>query len=1293
MLDEHNTAVAKAQSILGRRKTDSVTCDQAIEIMKHVSECFNDCPSALKREIRHIVHAENKKMQALSQKMMPAAASPPSISKKCIVKQEGTSSKKGKLDGRLTHLAEPLTSKILYLRNLINPASAGEAITILQKRMENVLKEFEENQKNTQIDPQDFAIIRGHVRTTIEHYIQEIKHNEMAFNLVAPSKFLYEWLDLPPLIEWTKIHTSAIQNDDFKELSDIFTAQINSGIDFFSYAQPLLQGMERLPAELHKILITLTENISAEKRPKIEHIQRYDYSLFKETFFQDKDISSQLFEENKAVLEQFIHDMRVQQHKVQENTTAFIEELQQKMPNIDCKRVLRRNAVNPLIVKKFLEKIDVSTLDESLFSNICVQATFAASLHIHPTQEEITQYISDINAIKNELKTTYMIPGNNISEILDTAGFLLDGSSSKILDSLLSLKENKILLQYGETEWGILLSIISSGGTIKLFDNLRCILSRDEIFNFCFSNKELIGKLNTLSKDELTLVAYLPEFRSDLCLNLKEVINSILSNKEKSNLYLSVLKKCPDFEFQQIYPHIERVFECMHTPNLSVNAAHEAAYTLVKPFLSEKERFAVASVLPSFRDTVAYFYAAESAGELGNIASSMPLSNIPIDPLSRLIASRPFPEIKAWLEEPIPHTNTKRVETLTLEQRNTILTRFPRYESNLPTQDWMEFFHVTEEEARAICSLPECTIESPELRLAFEQTNNSMKDIDSNDPHSLLDWEEPLSLSLDSFSQVVRLLCSARKESICGAREVLTWGNGTFSSLCSSGNSIPLHARIEGNPVTLYQRNMFGDFEFPVYAATLQRGLINLINSDVSLVTSPSFKIEEYGELGAELQRMTDYFSKTHLQEPSGFKNFPPSVLDPMGPEGRLEKLHETICKHSGKHSFLPILRETYGSILSEFCNLHPEKGYDRNNQSHRLALTFASVLFLLRTANATFSENVVDIDLAENCSYHLKFLPGKCEAFIEDNPCVRDIDKEVEKQKFEDFLSDYSTHTLSPLTPNRSFSPQMCVNVMKEIQALDTSTFYALCSSCFALISNQADEYAEGPQVFEEWQKLWPEGVSLSQTTKTFLLQLVKQYAVSVDFYSPPLIPGMKITFDPKGVNTYVPESLVPRFIHSEGNYASALCSSFTIHDTILHDGNCGINAFFSALNGPQEYSGPDGKDKIRKCITQFRKAVVDYAVQHKDDFPKEYDINRTIRLYNDPTQSEWTENTEWLCAAEVYGREIRIYSRTRGDFTIDADYRVAPAAVFRPTGEPQGPPINILHYGDVHYCALIPK
>jgi hypothetical protein len=272
------------------------------------------------------------------------------------------------------------------------------------------------------------------------------------------------------------------------------------------------------------------------------------------------------------------------------------------------------------------------------------------------------------------------------------------------------------------------------------------------------------------------------------------------------------------------------------------------------------------------------------------------------------------------------------------------------------------------------------------------------------------------------------------------------------------------------------------------------------------------------------------------------------------------------------------------------------------------------------------------------------------------------------------------------------------------------------------------------------------------------------------VDKYSPAIEPNAKVFFDPQGVDTYGPRSSVPSFVASEGNLASALVNlnGFTILNTLLHEGNCGINAFHSGLNGPTTYTDQNEEGKREVTSPEFRNKAVEFAIDKRilmTEIFGQNSVEEFISKYNDPAQADWTSplvwfcqasldarsfrdkcvkyaeenktelaqkygdeevaqfikvynssNEEilpeemwtpylaWECAANIYGRQINLYSRSgvaakakhqTGPtfFELDENKKIKPIAVFTPEGkEPSGPPLNLFLFGP-HYCTLIEK
>ena len=189
---------------------------------------------------------------------------------------------------------------------------------------------------------------------------------------------------------------------------------------------------------------------------------------------------------------------------------------------------------------------------------------------------------------------------------------------------------------------------------------------------------------------------------------------------------------------------------------------------------------------------------------------------------------------------------------------------------------------------------------------------------------------------------------------------------------------------------------------------------------------------------------------------------------------------------------------------------------------------------------------------------------------------------------------------------------------------------------------------------------------------------------------------PNSRIAYNPSGLDAYKDLRHASGFVPPAGNLASALGLTFTFVDPVLHDGNCAVNSFLMGVNGVDAYAGKDGLEKLRADIREFRTKIVSYAEAHRDELAQKYspdEVSQLIRLYNDATQRDWTENIEWECAASVYKCIISLYSTEGKSFAIDENRAVAPSVVFTPRDPPEKPPVKLMWYGRVHYCLLKPR
>lgn len=181
---------------------------------------------------------------------------------------------------------------------------------------------------------------------------------------------------------------------------------------------------------------------------------------------------------------------------------------------------------------------------------------------------------------------------------------------------------------------------------------------------------------------------------------------------------------------------------------------------------------------------------------------------------------------------------------------------------------------------------------------------------------------------------------------------------------------------------------------------------------------------------------------------------------------------------------------------------------------------------------------------------------------------------------------------------------------------------------------------------------------------------------------------------FNARGSGDFGDAATIPRFLRSEGNFASLVCHFFTPYEPQRHDGSCGINSFLMALNGRGTYEGPEGSDKLAGDIRDFRKKVRKYAEDHKAELKKKYSKKEFKKFFDEFASDEYAANAymstvAWECAAKIYGRKIWIYSRTADSFRTDKKGEIEPAATFEPLASDQ-PPIELLYWDQVHYCEL---
>jgi len=746
---------------------------------------------------------------------------------------------------------------------------------------------------------------------------------------------------------------------------------------------------------------------------------------------------------------------------------------------------------------------------------------------------------------------------------------------------------------------------------------------------------------------------------------------------------------------------------------LSFNTKSIKTFEQLMPFLSFATQLYLERVGP------ALYYAAERQNRFEEIVQTTGLWSVPIEPLIRFFSSKPFPEISSWLDMTVSSSflgEVRRVETLSQGQKEIILRRFRRYDSALPLVHWMKQLDVTEQDARYICA----NIEQPLSAEEQKWHDGLQAKIDSTDPLSLLlavaeeKGVDPLDPRL-----ILDLLTTGKETSMCGDRIFITWGNAEESSLCAAQDSTPLLARFDGKPCTVYQKGLFTDISFPVAFATLRRKLRQSETLRRLVARSSHCEPPQCPEEYFEIERIIQHLKERYPQLDRNWRpeTIPSMVVDEeqaamqsvlvgeherQAVEGRMEvdrgseissSFQRVVLKLSEKEryirarTFLPLLRETYKALTrSDVVG----SGYDTNTSSHRYPFTFLSLLLLARSARIKEFEGGVDITLGSNVHFHLKELdPSRYEERIEDNPGFTE-------DQFRTFCTGYALHTLSPITPSKEVSPKKFCSFVSAIQKLDLLTFYDVCAACRELIHVEDEMCEMGTgDYFSRFVQSLPSEVNLGEDAWQVMCGIADKYLGSVEKSLPQLVAGRAYLFNPRGVGDFCEEEDVPRFILSEGNFASLVSRFFDPCDTQLHDGNCAVNAFLMGINGREAYEGPDYWGRLQNDVRGFRNNVVTYAREHRAELVAEFGAEDVTSLIDNYANSrfEWTGTLAWKCAAGLYGRPIHIYSRMNGGrFSLNEKAEPAPAAVLLPDGEPQGPPINLMQWS-VHYCTLFPR
>lgn len=802
----------------------------------------------------------------------------------------------------------------------------------------------------------------------------------------------------------------------------------------------------------------------------------------------------------------------------------------------------------------------------------------------------------------------------------------------------------------------------------------------------------------------------------DACFNeVTELLND--DNKFDFRLLCRRLDKDPE--------QYQHMFSLLYRDDLSPGMVLLDDYKAFQPELTKAQRVHLCRGLHPEELSTSDLYDHEREGCFGQIASLLPLNRLPLEPLIRYLSSMPNANAFSWLGQSILIDGhpTMRKETLTEEQKLVILMRLRCPNSPDPQENWRKFLGVpTEKIAKTLYrSLVPPTPAAEEWNSEMEQI------IDCRDPLSLFiaigsklieDIDGDVCLPLDTICRyiVVKILLNAKQHSICGGRPYLNCANGSEStSLCCAPDSVALMARVGNAQTPFFQKSLFNHFEFSSPPFSLQQKLADTINDIDILEFCEGFPLEgPYCEVFEEVDRIADHLARSysHLGKILAYqaaKLENPDLLEEEDPvteetgashestsEGAVtaksiaeriqakfsQFMHSEEWKESGTlHELISALYRDF-TRSSDFSSL-----YDDQSRSDIAVYCLLSLLLLARASKITEEPSSLTVSMSPLTEYYLRFhKPGEVELKPEDNPGI-------DAKEFFSMASDYPFHTSSPLTPNQNIGPSCFSSLVRDLKSLTDKEFFTLLEKWLELRS--LDESMINVYI-ERVAKLFPPGKTLADDSLLSLTDLLDYYFSFVSDQPRVLESNKLYYFNLRGLGQFVRREEVPSFLHSEGNFASALCSFFVPISTTRHDGNCAVESILMELNGKDRYSGEGGKERLSQDIQEFRAGVVEHATTHREELIGKFgqeDVDDCIKKYNRLSQDEYTDAVALTCIAQKFGRQLRIYSRKGETFSTDEDGKIVPFEIFEPTDGPKGAPIHLAYWEKVHYCLLLPK
>jgi hypothetical protein len=745
------------------------------------------------------------------------------------------------------------------------------------------------------------------------------------------------------------------------------------------------------------------------------------------------------------------------------------------------------------------------------------------------------------------------------------------------------------------------------------------------------------------------------------------------------------------------------------------------------------------------------------------LISQTELSYVPVEILLRFLAERPTAEAIRWLEEGISIDGVaqKRIQTLSTHQTTAILDRFRTFEGDVSLTQWVQALGVDARRVQEICAFHESEVDASARRLHDRADYQAhMNDPLSLFKVYGLGETSIGGIILDLLVNAKETsLCggrrrliwgsSVRSSSICIAEDgtplrirdatgrLRTYYQiGMFNPPTHSVPAFALHRQLvrlkreEENDYDCLSYMLDGGFlegasshvvELYCEISRIKKHLLatyprliddscdeeSTISDDVEeeVVSPPSSPQTSGGEgsRSSPPDESSDGGSPSSLFDERGDVEDPAPAADdhaalekgatplvdlvqamPEIPLNiRLSQMRDYVCAQS----LFALLKVAYRALSQK------NAWFNKEQTSHRHAIFLRSILCIVRSAHVTeLSSNKIQITLNRYVSFCLEALsPDRW------TQPVREDQQEMEGGQFREYVHGFLPYPETPLTSS-ALSVDAVKEVFLSIQAMPEAAFAEVLQACERITKGPHEEFVGYEYYPTLLAQLCP-GV-ISDSIISFCTQMVGRFG---DL----MASGIRAELKPNStyrvnaaVGAFGAEDAVPSWLRSQGNFASAICTTFTPVKPQDHFGNCGVNAFLLGLKGVDTYGAVKGQ--LKQDIQVFRNEIQRFAKTHRDELlqtscsKKELDeiianVTREVDWYGSPMI--WANSAIWACAARCYGRVINVYTAYGTDeFRTDAQGAVVPYQPFQPYGEPTGEPIHLLFWDGAHYCWLRP-